>query len=137
MIVVFEVVETTLEEPIRIFAAPEAVFKPGVVGQFSELNGNIVCTLSDGSKPIGIVDDSKSKESWFNPKSIVRIWTQRMVFRTDQFDKEVEYRIGDPLYVNKNGILTSRKPAIEDYQFVARVITPPAANKPFFEALWL
>jgi hypothetical protein len=134
---VFEVVETTLEEPIRIFAAPEAVFKPGLVGQFCELNGNIVCTLSDGSKPIGIVDDTKNKEHWFDPKSLVRIWIQRMVFRTDQFDKEVEYRTGMPLYVNKHGLLTSKKPIIEDSQFVARVISPPAANKPFFEALWL
>jgi hypothetical protein len=134
---VFEVVETTLDEPIRIFAAPEAVFWPGLIGQFRELNGNIVCGLSDGTKPIGIVDDSKEKEPWFNPRSMIRLWTQRMVFRTDQYAKGVEYHTGMPLYVNYSGLLTSQKPPADDRQFVARLITPPSADKPYFEALWL
>ena len=133
----FEVIETTIEEPIRIFAAPESVFKPGLIGQFQELDNNIVCCLSDGSKPIGIVDDTKERESWFNPKSMVRIWTQRMVFRTDQFDKSCEYKIGIPLYVSKKGMLTAQRPDIEDAQYVARLITPPGNNKPYVEALWL
>ena len=133
----FEVIEAVPEEPIRIFAAPDNAFRPGLVGQFYNLEGNIVCGLSDGSKPIGIIDDFKIKTSWFDPTSLIRIWTQRMKFRTDEFDKDQPYRAGMALYVNKLGQFTSKVPDTQDSSYVARLLIPPSPDTQYFEALWL
>ena len=134
---VFDVIEAMCTEPVRIFAAPKATFKPGYVGQLFELDGNLVCDLSNGSKPFGIIADYKiTPYDDFNPSDLIRVWPQRMVFRTDEFDKKAEYSVGDAMYVNESGILTT-KSSKENVPIVARLILPPSPDKSYLEALWL
>lgn len=133
----FEIVEAIPEEPVRLPAVPGAIFKPGLIAQFTDFNGETVCELSDGKRPIGIVDDFKVESSIFNFNSLIRVWVQRMIFRTDEYDKSCQYRIGMPLYVNEMGMITGRLPGTADSVYVARLITPPTIDKPYMEALWL
>lgn len=39
---------------------PNATFMPGMCGQLATFGNNIVCGVSDGSAPIGIIDDIKT-----------------------------------------------------------------------------
>lgn len=45
---------------------PNAEFMPGMVGQLTTLGSNIVCGVSDGSAPIGIIDDVKTRAFFAN-----------------------------------------------------------------------
>ncbi len=40
---------------------PNATFQPGTVGQLYVIGNNIVCGVSDGTAPIGIIDDIKTQ----------------------------------------------------------------------------
>jgi len=40
---------------------PNAEFMPGMCGQLTTLGSNIVCGVSDGSAPLGIIDDIKTR----------------------------------------------------------------------------
>jgi hypothetical protein len=134
----FDVVEAYHDEPIRFFADPDAKFRPGFVCQLKDLGDNIVCTLSDGTRPFGIVSDFKvASNLGFSPRDIVRVWTQRMIFRTDEFDDQAVYTEGCPLYISDYGIFTSAKKEGVDKPIVARMITPASESSPYFEALWL
>ena len=136
---VFDIIETmeTCTDPVHIFAASHATFKPGNIGQLVEIDGNLVCVLSDGTRPFGVIGDYKlTSYEGFDPNDIVRIWPQRMVFRTDEFDTKPEYSIGNAMYVSENGLLTSESPR-ENAMLVARLMMPPTAEKGYLEVLWL
>jgi hypothetical protein len=134
-----KVVEKIYESPIRMIAKPGVKFEPGQVGRIIELpNGTAICDISDGMSAIGIVGSRRfiTGELSFLPEDMIRLWTQRMVFRTDRYDKRFKYETGAALYVNRFGLL-SLEPAIEGAHYVARVITGPSRNHRHFEALWL
>jgi hypothetical protein len=46
--------------PIQWPVDPSAEFQPGMVGQLGMLGNQIVCGVSDGSAPIGIIDDYRT-----------------------------------------------------------------------------
>lgn len=132
----FEVIESIPEEPVHFFVAPGANFKPGNIGRLVEFGDNLVVDISNGNSAFGVLGDTKTPYDEFNPKDLVRIWPQRMVFRTDEFDKEHKYAIGNPLYASETGLITSKKPW-DNAQIVARLIIPPSEEKICLEALWL
>ena len=43
--------------PIQYPVLPSAIFEPGMLGQLTLLGNNIVCGVSDGTCPLGIIDD--------------------------------------------------------------------------------
>ena len=134
---VFEVVESTCDSPVRIFAAPKAIFKPGQIGELKEIDGRLVCDVSDGANPFGVIGDLKTEIfEHFDPANLVSVWPQRMVFRTDSYDIEQEYKEGNAIYVNSFGFMTSKK-SHENAHIVARLISPSTAERPWMELLWI
>jgi hypothetical protein len=142
----FKFIESICQDPIRFFLAPNVKLKPGHVVQLKEIDGNIVCYLSDGTKPFGVVGEVissnkallkwSSAESKLNFDTMVKVYQQKMIFQTDQYDADKKYVAGSSLYVNSNGIFTSEAPSQDSY-FVAKIITPPSSDRSHFEALWL
>lgn len=133
----FKFIESVITKPIRLVAAPQAILWPGLVGQIREINGTVVCDVSDGSRPFGVIDSFKNiKYNDLRYSIIVKVWPQRMIFRTGHYDYFAKYKPGDALYVNVDGILTTTK-IHENSQIVARLITPPTDDDRYFEALWL
>jgi hypothetical protein len=55
----FRVVQTGNALPISYPVDPNAEFQPGMVGQLGVIGNNIVCGVSDGTAPLGIIDDIK------------------------------------------------------------------------------
>ena len=54
-------VQTGYAQPISMPVDPNAEFEPGQVAQLGVIGNNIVCGVSDGTAPIGIIDDIKTQ----------------------------------------------------------------------------
>ena len=57
----FRILQTGNSLPFSWPVDPNAEFEPGQIGQLTTFGQNIVCTVSDGSAPIGIIDDIKTR----------------------------------------------------------------------------
>lgn len=66
----------------------------------------------------------------------VTIWFQRGIFATDQFDTLQRYPLNATLFVNENGLLTTKQNTAT-HPGVAIVTGPPTANISTLEFLWL
>jgi hypothetical protein len=96
-------------------------------------DGTLVCDVSDGKSILGIVENEcEVDELSFNRANMVKVWAQRMVFRTTRH--EGKFLPGGPVYV-RDGILTADKP-FEDALYVARTTgTPEDLGQ--LEAVWI
>lgn len=228
----FKIREVGLARPSSFLVHPSAEFQAGTIGQLTLLGNTVVCTVSNGKSPIGIIDDYKTtaftKVSWQeiiliqpthiaavgskivttedvsvplkNPSIIhnsftstvdgvlnsvngiftfptqtelnfdasgsgipnaikaivsytfrvpgipgedttmgsgqVTVWvTPGLIFTTDQIETNVNYALNASLYVNDNGLLTTRKLS-DDRPAVAMVIAPPVSLTPNIEVIW-
>jgi hypothetical protein len=121
------------------------LIKPGVrfeVGQIVKLvdfGEDIVADICDGDLAFGIAGNRcyvDSDSVVYDLKRMLKVWSQRMVFRTSMFDHQHKYEPGAGLYVDGVGVLTTGK-AKEDSTCVARVISGPNGKRKYMEALWL
>lgn len=57
----FRLIQVGNSLPFSFPVDPNAEFQPGQIAQLNVLGNNVVCGVSDGSAPIGIIDDIKTK----------------------------------------------------------------------------
>ena len=57
----FRIVQAGNALPTSYPVDPSAEFEPGMVAQLGVIGNNIVCGVSDGTAPIGIIDDIKTR----------------------------------------------------------------------------
>jgi len=57
----FRIVQAGNALPTSYPVDPSSEFEPGMVAQLGVLGNNIVCGVSDGTAPIGIIDDIKTR----------------------------------------------------------------------------
>lgn len=126
-----KVIESMSKDPVRLKPAQNVKLKVGLVGQIVESDGIPTCTISDGSRPFGIISKIKG------PYGMVSILLDTMVLRTDSYEKRAgRYEPGAPLYVSKNGKLTVKK-IHDDSIMVGHVISGPDANQRYIELNWI
>lgn len=78
-------------------------------GMFAQLNKKGKAKLSDGSGPIGIIDDVKTAiENTICDKRLC-IWRGKGIYATDQVEKQGDFLVGRLLYVSRRGKLTTRQ----------------------------
>lgn len=107
-----KVIESVCNGPIRFIS--NGLLKPGLVVDLA-LDGSPSVVKSGGDRPFGIVEEVNG------PYGMVSVWFETMIFRTDVFEKRGSYSLGTPLFVSKNGKLTS-KPKTDNSYLVGRVI---------------
>ena len=135
-----KIVEKVVSSPVRFPIKPGIKVKAGMVGRLVEYDGHLVVDISDdGSQVFGVIGNKRfidGKSVSFDREDLVNIWPQRMVFKTDIYDKTAEYENGQALYVN-DGLLTAK--SVEGGSpLVARLTrTPSADEKSYIEVLWL
>lgn len=217
--------------PFSFPVDPSAEFQPGMIAQLNAMGNQIVCGVSDGTCPIGIIDDIKTSSFttsqidevvivaaagvlsggyWVTPVEIkaelenpnilqrsfvadidvgliarngvivipagtrlnfdqagsgtpdsirvvcsytyqvpsipgddstigsgrVTVWFNRIIAASDQYETNVIYPLGAPLFVSESGLLTTRKPS-ENHVTVALVTGPPVSSFPSLEFLWI
>lgn len=57
----FRIVQAGNSLPISYPVDPNAEFQPGMVGQLGVMGNNIICGVSDGTAPFGIIDEIKTR----------------------------------------------------------------------------
>lgn len=124
----FKIIESINPEYIRFKSLNNRKIIPGTVIQLIEEDSDFYCTPSDGVRIFGICDHPIGE--------YIKIWTQTIIFRTDNYEPGLVYKSGDPVYVNKYGILTTEKNS-PDSIIVAHVISDYRLEKGFIEFNWI
>jgi hypothetical protein len=111
-------------------------FNPGQMAQLKVVRSKIMCGLSDGSSPIGIIDDiNNEKISTVENTKRITVWACSGVFQTDEYDTTQRYVKHDILYCDRYGRFTtmgsSNRPP------VAKVTRAPDVEDPTLELMWV
>lgn len=64
----FRLIQTGNSQPFSFPVDPSSEFQPGQVAQLTVMGNNVVCGVSDGTAPIGIIDDVKTNA--FNASAV-------------------------------------------------------------------
>lgn len=86
--------------PRPFTAAKNIRFEPGMIGQLDVQEERVVCGISDGKAPLGVIDSLSIGD--------LLLWVTRFLGQTNQFDKSFKYPINSILYVNENGLFTPK-----------------------------
>ena len=121
----FRLIESIIQTPIR-FQPIGKTIKSGNVVELVEIAGDIFVQLSSGIKPFGFADTIDDENGW------VSIYNQKMICRTSRFDKSLNYKPGNVLYVN-NGVLTLNR----NHYPVGHVISYFGGKNSSIELNWL
>lgn len=126
-----KVIESLSNDPVRLKPANGVKLQVGLVGQIVEIDGIPTCTISDGSRPFGIISKING------PYGMVSLLFDTMILRTDKYEKNAgKYEPGTPLYVSKKGKITAKKPT--DFSTpVGHVISGPSSSKKYIELNWI
>lgn len=80
--------------------------KPGMIAQ---LNNRYKVVVSDGTSPIGIIDDLRTDTESTISNKLICVWTASGVYATDQAEKKCSFLRDRLLYVSARGKLTTRR----------------------------
>jgi len=130
------------------FIFPES-FISSIPGDLNAKNGILTIlagtelNLIDGGLPVGInlycnyrfsITNLPGNDST-NGSGRIAVWYGPMFIQTDQYETNMQYPIGAPLYVSDTGYLTTRK-IEENYPPVGMVTDPPGAMNSFLGVYW-
>jgi hypothetical protein len=75
----------------------------------AQLNKKHKVVISDGSNPIGIIDDLRTNTENTITNRLICVWTTGGVYATDQIEKKCDFLRERLLYVSTRGKLTTRR----------------------------
>jgi len=109
-------------------------FSPGSIVSISK--DSYTCEIG-GDNALGFAYNYLDTTNGYNYKDFLIVWCDRLVFRTDVYDKNAvcPYITGADLYINDNSILTTDK-KILDQTLVGKIITGPSEKRVWLEAIW-
>lgn len=120
--------------PVNFLVDSDATFYPGQLAQLKVVGDKIVCGVSDGTAPYGIIDDLSN--STVKHSEFITVWATKGSFETDQYDTTQLYKDKMRLYCGSDGRLTSRKSS--DLQVpVATVDKSPCSCSPTLLFSWI
>ncbi len=130
-------IDTRDTKPMNFLVDSSAEFQPGQMAQMKVIGNTIVCGLSDGTSPYGIIDDiNVSCQNCSTVKSgRVTVWFRAALFETDQFDTTKLYRKEMILYCDEYGRFTTKSGISRPP--VATVVRAPNEEKPNLELEWI
>lgn len=91
----FRIIHATSSQPYWFISDPSATFEPGQAGQLMSLNNQLVCSVSDGLCPIGIIDDIKTKsfsQNKINEEHIISITPDNMLWTPDGYVTRIDVK---------------------------------------------
>jgi hypothetical protein len=120
--------------PASFLVHPNATFSPGMVAQLIVADSQVVATVSDGTAPIGIIDDIRDQhDDSTKGTNRMTVWGTRMIFQTDMYDHQAEYPLNANLYV-EHGLFTTRRPSL--FHPAVAMITCPLNKDGVLELMW-
>lgn len=126
-----KIIESVSNNQVRLKPASNTKFQVGLIAQILEIDGVTSCTVSDGSRPFGIISKING------PHGMISMLIDTMILRTDKYEKRAgKYESGNPLYVSSNGKLTIKKNN-ESSILVGHVISGPTNTQKYIELNWI
>lgn len=133
----FKIVESISKDPVRFPIKPGVTLLPGQVISIVNYQGNLVADMCIGKMlPFGLVGNRCFGGNILNFTNKANVYVQRMIVDLNRFDRFYDIEIGNSLYCNNRGFLSSAKP-FEDSIVLAKVITPATEEKSCMQILWL
>jgi hypothetical protein len=123
--------------PVNFQVDTNDVFYPGQLAQLKVVGDKIICGVSNGTAPCGIIDDlNNSNDSTVKHSGRITVWFSKGSYETDQYDTTQFYKKQMILYCGKDGRLTSKKSS--DFQVpVATVDKVPCTCSPTLIFSWI
>lgn len=132
----FKLVEAISLEPIRLPIKPGVKITPGHIVKTIEYEGSLVVDICDGYAPLGIAGNRCIGGQSVDYKKVVNVYPQRMIADLLKFDRNNLIEIGNSLYCDFSGVLTSKKP-FENSIVLGKVITPAGDGRRYMQILWI
>jgi hypothetical protein len=132
----FKIVESITTKPIKFPVKPGVKLVPGQVISLVDYGDDLVVDKCDGYAPFGLLGNRCIGGNIVNFKKRANTFPQRMIADLNVFDRDNEINVGNSLYCNKDGVLSSKKPFENSYA-LAKVITPADKNRKHMQILWL
>jgi hypothetical protein len=130
--------KSDIETPMLYKLSQHISIQPGLFAQFRKLNKIDNVFVSDGSNPIGIIDDVRfgTDDSVYAHPDFVTVWDVKMIVETDMYDTfsygisvpHPSYVKGCDLYVSPEGKVTPYK-YHDECKVVGKVRTSPWDHK--------
>ncbi len=119
-----------ISEPIRILCDKNSNIQSGHIVQLKELGDDMVCVLSDGTRPFGMAIGQPDE------MGLVQVIFNFTIIKTKLFDPRASYDPGSALYSTRAGILTTRK-YFSNSVLVGYVVKGPYKNGNYLEINWI
>lgn len=132
----FKIVESMSLEPVRLPVKPSTKITSGHIVKTTVYKGSVVIDICDGYEPLGIAGNRCVGGNELDYSKIVMVYPQRMIADILKFDRKNNIDIGNSLYCNKKGILTSKKP-FDNSIVLGKVITPASKSQRYMQILWI
>ena len=132
---------------LNLLSAPTGVIRfpidqnlqKGDVVQLLENNGQISLSKSNGIAPLGILSKKVrvlNKKTRAVKRLVGEVVFCRCILQTDNYDAQQKYKLGDKLFINKDGKFTSDQPSSE-YPYIGWVSACPTVDNSFLQLMWL
>ncbi len=133
-----KLVEASYKDPLRFPIKPGLKLTSGHVVSIVEYEGNLVVDICDGKNPLGLLGNRcvGGNQIDFDTKKFAKVFSQRMIVNIDKFDRTHKIEVGNSLYCNKRGMLTSKKQS-DNCLVLAKVISTVSEDKKYLQILWL
>jgi hypothetical protein len=134
----FKLIESLCRDPLRFPVKPGTKLTPGHVVSIVEYEGYLVVDVCEGKNTLGLLGNRcvGGNQIDFDTKKFAKVFAQRMIVDVDKFDRTHKIEVGNSLYCNKRGMLSSKKPS-DSSLVLAKVITPASEDKKHMQILWL
>lgn len=131
-----KIVEAVNKNSVRLPVKPGVKITPGHIVKTTMFGNQLVIDVCDGDSPFGISGNRCIGGTFVDYKRIVRVYLQRMIVNITKFDRNSNMGIGDSVYCNEVGVLTSNKPFLDSI-VLGKVILPASDNRKDIQILWL
>jgi hypothetical protein len=121
---------------LRFPIKPAIKIIPGNLVKIKEYQGSFLTEISDGHSIIGIATNKVLGANEIRYSSIVRIFCQRAIIRTNKYDHKNKINTGDCLYCSEIGEITSKIP-FEAAVPIGKAVSLSEDKKSILEFLFL
>ena len=121
---------------LRFPIKPELKIIPGNLVKITEYQGSFLTEISDGHSIIGIATNKVIGANEIRYSSVVRIFSQRAILRTNKYDHKNKISAGDSLYCSNIGEITSKIP-FEGAIPIGKAVSLSEDKKSILEFLFL
>ena len=129
-------VDVNDSKPVSFPVDLDNSFEAGQLAQLKAVGEVIVCGISNGMAPFGIIDDTNTPNmSTVKKSKRITVWTKG-IFETDQYDTSQLYKEDSILYCNRYGRLTSHKSS-DNQVPVATLVKVPCSCQPNIWFKWI